>query len=513
MARTKSRKKRQNQDPHARVRQQANFIRILEFLVAVVTLAAGIYMNLFARLYLLVLAALLAYPLAAQALAWYLEGKGQRQQEAARVLVQLDALFIGFAIAALHFAMVPSLALLIIVHANAVTSGGIKPWILNIGVTLLGAALGSLVFGLEWLPPDETPPQLSLLALVGLGVYVGASSFASRQQTQLIQQAQQRVAHQQKEAVELSRKLAKYLPPQIWGQLFSGKRDATIGTRRKKLTVFFSDIKGFSNISEDLPLATLTDMLNTYLNEMTRIAMRHGGTVDKFIGDAVMVFFGDPKSEGAQNDAYNCVAMAIEMQQQMKLLRQKWHQQGINQKLEIRVGINTGYVTVGNFGAESRMDYTILGTDVNLASRLEGKARPGHILVSESTHELIKDRIRCRDFGEVEVKGFEHPFPTFEVVDIKGNSGEGKRFISMETSGFSLHMDLARLRNFDKKKILQSLARSAKGLKEGETVQTDFEAEGFALHLDSTDIKKMDRERIVNALGTAARKVQDRLVI
>ncbi len=513
MARKKTHKKRRYQDPRARVRQQANFIRILEFLVAVVTLAAGIYMDLFPRLYLLVLAALLAYPLLAQSLAWYLEVKGQRQQEAARVLVQLDALFIGLAIAALHFAVVPSLALLIIVHANAVTSGGIKPWLLNICLTLVGAALGTLLFGLEWLRPEDTPLELSLLALIGLGAYVGASSFASHQQTQLIQQAQQRVAQQQKQAVELSRKLAKYLPPQIWGQLFSGKRDATIGTRRKRLTVFFSDIQGFSNISEDLPLATLTDMLNTYLNEMTRIALRHGGTVDKFIGDAVMVFFGDPNSQGARNDAYNCVAMAIEMQQQMKLLRQKWHRQGITQKLEIRVGINTGYVTVGNFGAESRMDYTILGTDVNLASRLEGKARPGHILVSESTHELIKDRIRCRDFGEVEVKGFERPVPVFEVADLKGNSGESKRFISMETQGFSLHMDLARLRNFDKKKILQSLARSAKGLKDGETVQTDFEAEGFALHLDSTQIRKVDRDRIMNALGSAARKVKERLVI
>jgi class 3 adenylate cyclase len=481
--------------------------------VAVVTLAAGIYLDLFPRLYLLMLAVLLAYPLAAQALAWYLERKGQRQQEAARVLVQLDALFIGLAIAALHFAVVPSVALLIIVHANAVTSGGLKPWLLNLCLTLVGAALGSLVFGFQWLSPAETPLGMSLVALIGLGVFVGASSFASHQQTKLIQQAQAHVAQQQKQAVELSRKLAKYLPPQIWGQLFSGKRDATLGTRRKKLTVFFSDIKGFSNISEELPLATLTEMLNSYLTEMTRIALRHGGTVDKFIGDAVMVFFGDPKSQGSKQDAYNCVAMAIEMQQQMKMLRQKWRRQGITQKLEIRIGINTGYVTVGNFGAESRMDYTILGTDVNLASRLESRARPGHILVSEATHELIKDRILCRDSGEVEVKGFERPIPVFEVVDMRSNAGSQKRFLSVETQGFALHMDLERLRNFDKNRILHALASSAKGMKAGETVQTDFEAEGFALHLDSTRIKKIDRDRVMESMAGAARKVKERLVI
>lgn len=436
MARKKSHKKRRYQDPHARVRQQANFIRILEFLVAVVTLAAGIYMELFPRLYLLLLAALLAYPLAAQGLAWYLEVKGQRQQEAARVLVQLDALFIGFAIAALQFAMVPSLALLIIVHANAVTSGGIKPWILNICLTLVGAAVGGLLLGLEWLRPEETPLELSLLALVGLGAYVGASSFASHQQTQLIQQAQQRVAQQQKQAVELSRKLAKYLPPQIWGQLFSGKRDATIGTRRKKLTVFFSDIKGFSNISEDLPLTTLTDMLNTYLNEMTRIALRHGGTIDKFIGDAILAIFGAPKSY--PDNAMRAVRAALEMiaaVPSVDLGQLVLPEEGFG----IGVGIHEGVAVVGNIGSAEKFDYTVIGDTVNLASRLEGLTKHYHkpILVSEAVAGKIGDAAFLRLADTVRVKGRDR---TTEVYAVELDAATfDKRFMDAYGKGVKLY--------------------------------------------------------------------------
>lgn len=513
MAKKKNLKKRRYEDSRARVRRQANSIRIVEFLVAVATLAAGIYLEVYPRLYLLVVAVLLAYPLLAQGLSWYLDRKDRRQQEASRIMVQMDAFIIGIAIAALHFTVVPSMALLVMVHANAVTSGGVRPWLMNILFTFVGAGLGALVFGHSWLPPEETPMAVTLLALVGMGIYVGAASFYSHQQTKVLQLAQQKVANQQKQAMELSRKLAKYLPPQIWGQLFSGKRDAKLETRRKRLTIFFSDIKGFSNISEELPLTTLTDMLNTYLSEMTRIALRHGGTIDKFIGDAVMVFFGDPKSEGSKQDAYNCVAMAIEMQQQMKLLRQKWRREGITQKLEIRIGINTGVVTVGNFGAESRMDYTILGTDVNLASRLESAARPGHILLSEGTHELIRDRIMCRNFGEITVKGFQRPIPTYEVVDLKANAGSAKRFISLETNGFALHMDLQRMRNFDKNRILKALAVSARGLKQQETVRTDFEAEGFSLHVNSSELKPREIGKVMEAMGNAAKKVKEKLII
>ena len=506
-------RRRIDEDPQAQSRRMANYIRLLEFVVAVLLLSVGIQQSVFPFDYLLILALLLAYPLIAQIIAAYMERKGQRQQETSRVLVQLDAILIGLAISALHFSLVPSLALLIIVHANAVSSGGLYIWLMNIFATIVGAVAGSLLLGFHVLQVEQTPVLLTAMSMLGLGLFVGATAFQSHAQTHILLTAQARLAQQQKQAVELSRKLAKYLSPQIWGSLFSGKRDAKVETRRKKLTVFFSDIKGFSNMSEELPLDVLTRMLNTYLSEMTRIASRHGGTVDKFIGDAVMVFFGDPSSKGSKEDATACVAMALDMQKQMKLLRQRWKREGIDQKLEIRIGINTGYCTVGNFGTDTRLDYTILGTDVNLASRLESACRPGHILISQSTYELVKDRILCRAMGDIQVKGFNRPIAVFEVLEMKSRAGSGAGFLSQEAPGFSIHMDLPQVRNFDKKRILISLASAAKGLKAGEETRIDLETQGFSLHVDSTQVRDRERGKILELLGRTAMTVKDRLIV
>ena len=504
---------RRQEDPSVVARRMANYIRLLEFLVAAVALVAGIIKNVLPFEYLLVLAILLGYPLVAQTIAALRERKAQKEEQIYKVLVQLDAIFIGIAMASLHFALIPCMALLIIVHANAVTSGGLYIWLMNIVWTVLGAVVGALVLGFEILAYTDTPILLNMVSMVGLGVYVGAASFQAHQRNALIMATQARVYQQQKQAVELSRKLAKYLSPQIWGSLFSGKRDAKVETRRKKLTIFFSDIKGFSAMSEELPLNVLTSMLNTYLSDMTRIAMRYGGTVDKFIGDAVMVFFGDPTSKGSKEDATNCVAMAIEMQKHMKLLRQKWKRQGIDQKLEIRIGINTGYVTVGNFGTDSRLDYTILGTDVNLASPLESAARPGHILISEATHELIKDRILARNMGDIQVKGFNRPIPVFEVSDWRSKATKKDNFVSLEAAGFAIHMDVDKIRHFDKKPVLKTLATTASKLKQREPIQVDYEAEGFALHVDSSKLRPKDIGKIMELMGRAAMSVKAKLVV
>lgn len=511
MPTSKLRGRRPTLDPIERARRLTNYIRLLAFAVAAMILMAGIVLGVFSYLHLLGVAGLLAYPLIVQSVLVILgRGDSKGVEKLAPWVMHLDAAVIGAACAALHFAVVPSLALLIIVHANSAGGGGLRVWLLNAGMTVLGALVTALLIG-EPFHPTGAPLTLSVLSLVGLGIYVGASSLHSSQQTQILRQAQARLHQQQRQAVDLSRKLAKYLPPQIWGSLFSGKRDAKLETRRKRLTVFFSDIKGFSAISEELPLDTLTRMLNTYLSEMTRIALRHGGTIDKFIGDAVMVFFGDPKSAGAKEDAYRAAAMAIEMQQCMKLLRQRWKREGIKQKLEIRIGINTGYVTVGNFGTDSRMDYTILGTDVNLASRLESACRPGGVLISESTHELIKDRVQCRNVGEIQAKGFNRPIPVFEALDLKRNAGGKRRFINVEADGFGLHLDLERIRNFDKNRVLKALARSASELRKQNAVNLDFEAEGFALFLDSKALRRNETDRVIDVLGKTARKIQEQV--
>ena len=185
------------------------------------------------------------------------------------------------------------------------------------------------------------------------------------------------------------------MSPQVYKSIFSGEKNVKIEAYRKKLTVFFSDIKGFTDLTDRLEPEVLSSLLNNYLNEMSNIALKHGGTIDKFIGDAILIFFGDPETQGEKKDARACVLMALEMRERMKYLRRMWEDQGISKPLEIRIGINTGYCNVGNFGSEDRLDYTIVGGEVNLASRLESNAEVGQILISHETYSMVKEKILC----------------------------------------------------------------------------------------------------------------------
>ena len=237
----------------------------------------------------------------------------------------------------------------------------------------------------------------------------------------------------------ISEQLSKYLSPQIHEQIFSGKQSGGLKSYRKKLTVFFSDIVRFTDISDELESEELTSLLNFYLNEMSQIALEAGGTIDKYIGDAIMIFFGDPESSGIEEDAKKCVEMAIKMQTRMNELSGYWGKHfGLKNDLKVRIGINTGFCTVGNFGSEDRLDYTAMGGTVNLASRLEGLAKSGSINISEETQMLVKPFFELKDAKEVEVKGFLRKIKYFEV-DIKGKTEKSK--VTFNGNGFTVSID------------------------------------------------------------------------
>ena len=240
----------------------------------------------------------------------------------------------------------------------------------------------------------------------------------------------------------LASKLSKYLSPQVYESIFSGKKNAIIEASRKKLTVFFSDIKGFTEITDRLEPEVLSSLLNNYLNEMSKIALKYGGTIDKFVGDAILIFFGDPETKGEKEDAIACVSMAIEMRKRMQYLRAQWENQGISNPLEIRIGINTGYCNVGNFGSEDRLDYTIIGGEVNLASRLESNAKTGEILVSHETFAFIKEDITCEKKEEINVKGIAHKIQTYQVIENKKALAKKHKFFNEQFEGFTLKVDL-----------------------------------------------------------------------
>ena len=227
----------------------------------------------------------------------------------------------------------------------------------------------------------------------------------------------------------LTSKLSRYISPQLAQTICSGKQDVKLESTRKKLTIFFSDIVSFSDFADQMESEDLTDLLNYYMDEMTKIALEYGATIDKYIGDAIMIFFGDPTSLGTKEDAVQCIKMSLAMQNRLTQLRRD-ESGKFNEFYSIRIGIHTGYCTVGNFGSENRMDYTIIGNSVNIASRLESNATVNSILISEDTYKLVQHEIYCEKVDRIKLKGLSQPMNTYKVVDLHVNRKEKKNLVN-----------------------------------------------------------------------------------
>ena len=271
---------------------------------------------------------------------------------------------------------------------------------------------------------------------------------------------EKKVEERTAELVELSKKLAKYFSPQVYESIFSGKLDVKVQTKRKPLTVFFSDLQGFTELTERLEPEVLTELLTQYLTKMSNVAIKWGGTIDKFIGDAILVFFGDPNSRGDEEDAIACVSMAMDMLEELNKLRISWRKKGLAKPLNARMGIHTGVCTVGNFGSEDRLDYTIIGNGVNLASRLEARAGINKILLSEDTYLLIRNKIICEKKEAINVKGISYPVQTYEVVKF---SQENDNLIERNIPGLSLSIDKSEIE--DNKIAIKVVSEVLKDLK------------------------------------------------
>ncbi|MDG2474320.1 MAG: adenylate/guanylate cyclase domain-containing protein [Paracoccaceae bacterium] len=215
----------------------------------------------------------------------------------------------------------------------------------------------------------------------------------------------------------IATRLAKYLSPQVYKSIFDSETIDKESHNRRNLTVFFSDIASFTDLSDTLEPEKLAKIINNYLSEMTTIAIECGGTIDKFIGDAVMVFFGDPESLGEEQDALNCIEMALQMQKRIKELRAYYERLGVPGGLDVRMGISTGFCTVGNFGSDQRLDYTALGSPVNLAARLQGLSPKNEILIEEATLQLVKSNVKTDYFNKITPKGFSRPIEVHQVDD------------------------------------------------------------------------------------------------
>jgi class 3 adenylate cyclase len=210
--------------------------------------------------------------------------------------------------------------------------------------------------------------------------------------------------------------ISRYVAVQLADEVRNGNYAALERHERRKLTLFFSDIKNFSTIADAIEPEDLSLLLNDYLSEMTLIAQRYGATIDKFVGDAIMIFFGAPHCSTDRDQALRAVRMGIEMQHSMQVLREKWVVQGITHPFHIRIGINTGQASVGAFGSQQRLEYTAIGRQLNLAARIQAHCQPDHVLISHCTWALVHDQISCVAQGEADFQGSHEPVQIFEVT-------------------------------------------------------------------------------------------------
>ena len=239
----------------------------------------------------------------------------------------------------------------------------------------------------------------------------------------------------------LSMKISRYLSPQIYKSIFSGRKDVTIHTERKKLTIFFSDIMDFTATTDRLQPEQITLLLNEYFTEMSAVALRHGGTIDKFVGDAMLIFFGDPESNGEAEDARACVRMALDMQHRLAELCVKWRNAGTEHPFRVRMGINSGFCNVGNFGSTDRMDYTIIGAEANLAARLQSIAEPGRIMISYETYALVRDMVVAHAQPPITMKGITRQIVPYLITSTLGAAGEKSLIFSEHMTGLDLYLD------------------------------------------------------------------------
>jgi class 3 adenylate cyclase/DNA-binding response OmpR family regulator len=257
---------------------------------------------------------------------------------------------------------------------------------------------------------------------------------------------------------DINGKLSKYLSPQLHSTIFEN-REVNVSSKRKKLTIFFSDIVDFTKTVEEMEPEDLTGYLNSYLTEMSAIALKYGATIDKYIGDAIVAFFGDPTTLGAKEDAIQATNMAIEMRDKLKVMQENWRHEGFLHPFKVRMGIHTGYATVGNFGSENKIEYTAIGSSVNLSARLQSSAEVGTIVISDETYSLVKDNFIAIEREPIQMKGFANKIVTYSVLQ-----GIEQNVLTAKLNGFYLNIDFNSVE--DKSKILEIVEHIKESIEE-----------------------------------------------
>lgn len=378
----------------------------------------------------------------------------------------IDVVVVSTALAAVHLSLVVSFVLLFALIYTAI----------NNKISFMMGSLATLIafvvfytniifiFGFDGYF-EQTSLELSVLSFVSLIMFINIGNYYQNRRMKRVEKQKQTYFNEMNRYIELSNQLSRYAPLQLWQAIMRGDSEAKIEYKRKKITVFFSDIQGFTELSETLIPDDLAFVLNDYLSHMTEIAKQYGATIDKFMGDAILIFFGDPDSQGVERDAKNCMDMALAMRQQMTFLRERWVKMGYA-PLHIRMGVSTGYCHVGNYGAVHRMAYTIVGRDANLAARLQYAAEIDEILISEETFKLIKNDYLCAPKEPIELKGIQGKVRTWQVMEkYSANKNENQQWFDYEYKGFHLVLNLEEVQNFEYAELVEVLEKMVQRIK------------------------------------------------
>jgi adenylate cyclase len=233
-----------------------------------------------------------------------------------------------------------------------------------------------------------------------------------------------RVEEQMAELVRTG-ELKRFMPHQVADGLLGGQLSASEGFERRRLTLLFADMVGFTDLSDTLEPEELSEVLNEYLREMTAVVVSHGGTLDNYIGDGLMVLFGAPTWNEESVQAWAAIQAAFEMKARAEELTASIRGRGIPADVRVRVGVNTGHCTVGVFGSDLLRAYKAVGFAVNVAARLQTEAEPGTVLVGFRTYALVKDRVRAEQREPLSLKGAARPVEAWEILDLVSGSSRG----------------------------------------------------------------------------------------
>ena len=451
-------------------RQFAYFHRLMGYSILSLILVIYTFTSTSASYQLYILPLLLVYFLFCPKLEKWLQYKYDKTIEK-NVLFACEAIIVAIVLAGLHLSLVPTFTILfalLYVGLNNKISLPIGCLIGLIGVVVFYFCTFFIFNAEEYFEP--TNPELTVVSLLGLMMFIVIGNYYQHRRLNILGQQRQHYHNQMTRYIAFANQLSRYAPLQLWQSIMRGEAEAKIEYKRKKLTVFFSDIQGFTELSETLIPDDLAFLLNDYLSHMTEIAKQYEATVDKFMGDAILIFFGDPNSQGVEQDAKSCLEMAISMRQQMKLLRERWKKMGYP-ALHIRMGISTGYCHVGNYGASHRMAYTIVGRDVNLAARLQSAAEVDEILIADDTHQLIKNEFLCVPKVPIYLKGIQGPVKTWQVMEkFTGKKSDTQKWFDFEYKGFHLVLNLEEVQNYEYPELVEILEKMIDRIKKQQKI-------------------------------------------